>query len=481
VIVRVAAFVAAITASSLAAQTTARAPIVAVTAHATTIGGRAVSYDAIVGETFVRDSAGTPVASMVTTAYVRSDVRDKSARPVMFLFNGGPGASSTPLHFGAFGPMRRADETGGRTIVANPDSPLDVVDLVFIDPIGTGYSRPFPGVDGKRFWSRTSDARSVREVIEDWLEKNGRERSPLYLCGESYGTTRAALILENPGTLAFNGVLLFAVVANPPTAELRDVGNLPTYATTAWFHERVPRNEESVEQVYARAVEFARGEYAAEIAKGAPSSPSVRHLIADKLAALIGLSVPFVEAQSLRIEKDSFMFNLLKDRSVRTGQLDSRATRSFDAPKERGPYDDPGMNYNPERVGNATASGGASPVDAYFKTALAFNTGETYNALNLDVNGAWNHEGMTDVNPAFGRAMARDPKLRMFSAGGYYDLSTPLLAAQMALEQAGVPASRLTMAAFVAGHSVFVEAKNRAALSNAVRKFVLEKEMRRGP
>lgn len=133
----------------------ARAPVVATTQHIGAFNGQKVKYEAIVAETFLKDAAGAPAASVVTTAYVRTDNKDKAARPVLFLFNGGPGASTTPLHFGAFGPKKREGEGTAQRMVDNPDSPLDAVDLVFIDPVGTGYSRPLPGHDGQAFWSRT--------------------------------------------------------------------------------------------------------------------------------------------------------------------------------------------------------------------------------------------------------------------------------------------------------------------------------------
>ena len=304
------------------------------------------------------------------------------------------------------------------------------------------------------------------------------QSSPQFLCGESYGTTRAALIIRSPGSLHFNGLLLFAIVGDLSGREMPFVASLPTFATTAWFYERVPRNGRTVQQVFDQAAEFARTEYVSALIRGGSLPPAERTRIARKMSSLIGLPSELIEAENLRLSSSTFMFNLLKDRGVRTGQLDSRATARLDAPKKRPPYDDPGMNYDPEAPpGSAAAalpqtSVAGSPVDSYFKHDLGFPTTEVYNALNLDVNSAWNFEGWADVNPAIGDAMRRDPKLRVFWSGGYFDITTPLYGARYALDQAGIPSDRMTGAAFPAGHSVFMEAANRSVLSAAVRKFV---------
>lgn len=457
----------------------ARAPVVATTQHAGTFNGQKVKYDAIVAETFLKNAAGAPAASVVTTAYVRTDKRDPAQRPVLFLFNGGPGASTTPLHFGAFGPKKREGEGAAQRMVDNPDSPLDAVDLVFIDPVGTGYSRPLPGHDGQAFWSRTGDAQAVKSIIADWLKANGRQASPRYMLGQSYGTTRAALVAGIGQDLNLDGILLFALVGNPPGHEMPYVTSLPAFATTAWHHQRIDRAGRSVTQVYDEAVAFARGDYVTALIKGASLTPAEKRATAQKMSALIGLPVEFIEARELRLSKEDFMFNLLKDQGVRIGQLDGRATRPLDAPAQRPPYDDPGMNYAEPRSAPPAATGvvpaskrGLSPVDSYYQEHLKFRTAETYNALNLDVNSAWDHEGMSDVNGKIGAAMQQNPKLRMFWAAGYFDITTPAYSGRYALDQAGVPGERLTAAYFNGGHSVFTDPANHTALSQAVRNFV---------
>jgi carboxypeptidase C (cathepsin A) len=461
------------------AAAVARAPQKAVTQHAGRFNGQAVSYKAIVAEDFVPGAADAPAASIVTTAYVRTGVKNQAKRPVLFLFNGGPGASTTPLHFGAFGPYKREGEEGAQRMVDNPDSILDATDLVFIDPVGTGYSRPLAGFEGQPFWSRTGDAASVKQVMLDWLKANGREDSPRYMLGQSYGTTRAGMIAKAGDELKLDGILLFALVGDPKGLEMPYVTTLPTFAAVAWHHGRIDRAGRTVGQVYDQAVAFARTEYVTALIKGGSLPAEEKRALAEKMSALIGLPADFILAKDLRLSKDDFMRNLLKDKNLRTGMLDGRATRSLDAPPQRGPYDDPGLNYEAPRPPGPPSTGmlpaskmGLSPVDSYFKEFLKFRTAETYNALNLDVNSAWDYEDRSDSNRFIGEAMQRNPRLRLFWVSGYYDITTPSYGARYALDQAGVPGERLTAAAFAGGHSVFTDPANLTALSHAVREFV---------
>lgn len=464
-------------------QASLREPLVAETRHAGRFNGHPVSYRAIVAETFLKDAAGRPQASVVTTAYVRTGVNDVAMRPVMFIFNGGPGASTTPLHFGAFGPKRRVGEGAEQVLIDNPVSPLDAVDLVFIDPVGTGYSRPFPGVDGKAFWGRTSDAASVRYVIEQWLQTHRRQASPRYILGQSYGTTRAAMIARDAGALDLDGVLLFALVGNVEGREMPFVTSLPSFATVAWWHKRAGQDGRTVEQVYDDAVRFARTEYVTALIRGSSLPGDEKRAIAQKLSAMTGLSADYILAKNLRLSNNDFMFELLKDRGLRTGQLDGRATRRLDAPAQRPPYDDPGLSFSLEKPppppkavtpdhAVPVGKGESRAVELYFRRTLRFESPETYNSLNLDVNAAWDYEDRSDANRFLGQAMQANPKMRLFWASGLYDITTPAYRGRYALDQAGVPADRLTVAQFPGGHSVFTEEGNRAALAEAVRKFV---------
>jgi carboxypeptidase C (cathepsin A) len=216
---------------------------VVVTKHTGVFNGQKVAYTATVAEYLVAGADGKPGAEIVTIAYAR-DVKSPVQRPVMFVYNGGPGASSSPLHMNGLGPMRKVAADApkdGPAFRDNPFSPLDAFDLVFIDPVGTGYSRPLGDADTKAWYSRSGDAQAVGSVIKQWLKANQREASPRYMTGESYGTTRAAMILKVVPDLKFDGVALVALVADTSGREMPYVAALPTMAAGAWYHQRVDR------------------------------------------------------------------------------------------------------------------------------------------------------------------------------------------------------------------------------------------------
>ncbi|MGW8706703.1 S10 family serine carboxypeptidase-like protein [Brevundimonas sp. NPDC055814] len=470
----------AVSAQPQAASAIAAPPRAVVTRHDLTLGGSPIAYEAVVAETVVAAPEGEDEATIVTTSYLRTGVATAD-RPVLFIFNGGPGASTTPLHFGAFGPMQRLGEGEAQFLVPNAHSLIDAVDLVFIDPTGTGYSRPQdPSLgQGAPFWSRTGDARSVAQVIERWLATHDRASSPRYLLGQSYGTVRAAEVMRVAPDLAFDGVLLFALVPGERSGPLAYMSSLPSYAATAWLHDRIDRKGRSVEQVYDEAVRFARTDYVSALIQGGALPAAEKTAIARRLSDLTGLSTALIEENDLKIDNRLFMFNLLADQGLRTGQLDTRATARLDAPAKQPPHDDPGLSYAPEAdrpiaPGQTVfrASDGGSVVDAYYRETLNYRAPDAYQALNLRVNSAWNHEGFKDAMPYLAEAMKRDPDMRLFWAAGYYDLSTPAYGGRYTLDQAGIPADRLTAAYFASGHSVFVEDSNLAALAQAVRRFM---------
>ncbi len=459
----------------VAAVLSAPAAAQSVTDHAGVFGGREVAYRAYVEETAFRDDDGALSGTMVTTSYVETG--GDADRPVLFIFNGGPGASTTPLHFGAFGPYARHGEGADEVLAANPHSLLDTADLVFIDPVGTGYSRPEG--DGAPFWSRSGDVETVAEMIRRWLDRHGRTDSPRYLLGQSYGTVRAAEIVARERDLDFDGVMLFALVPGDRSGPIALMTALPSYAAAAFHHGRVEADGRTVDEVYQDAVRFARTDYLAALVQGASLPEGDRREMAGRLAATTGLPVALIEDADLRIDNRLFMLNLLKDETLRTGQLDARATRSLDAPAQQPPRDDPGLGYVPRgqpapdpadvllRRGEAE-----SIADAYFSQALNYVSESPYNALNLDVNAAWDHEGFADALPGLAAVMDEEPGLRVFWAAGYFDFSTPAYAGRYTLDQAGIPADRLTEAYFASGHSVFVDQDNLADLAGRARAFL---------
>jgi carboxypeptidase C (cathepsin A) len=461
-----------------------RAPRVAVTKHRGVFNGQALRYTATVTETFLDDAAGKPSAAATTIAYVRDGVKARAKRPVMFLFNGGPGASSSPLHMSALGPYRRTpgapgDRNGGGW-VENSASPLDAVDLVFIDPVGTGFSRPFPGADPKAFYSTSGDAQAVAAVIRAWLKANGREASPRYLAGESYGTTRAATIVSLAKDLPFDGVLLVAMVGDTPGREMPYVASLPTMAAGAWHHRKIDRAGRTVDEVFAEAVQFARTDYVSALIQGGGLPAAERRRIAERMSALVGLPADLIEEKNLRLSKNDWMFNVLKDQGLRTGLLDVTVTAPLE-PGQDGAIDDPALGVVPKRAPGAPAAPPPNPaaigpvpspvVGRYLTEVLKYPSTDTYYGVNFSVNAAWTHERGAAIE-GLGQAMRENPSLRLFWAAGYYDLTTPAYAGRYTLDQAGVPAGQLTAAYFAGPHGVYNGEANLARFSAAVRAFV---------
>jgi len=313
---------------------------VVTTKHKAVIGGSSIAYTASAGTLVLRDEEGKAKASMFFVAYTRDGVQDLSKRPITFAYNGGPGSSSVWLHMGAFGPRRVVLDDEGRDpgppyrLTDNADSILDITDLVFIDPVITGYSRPAPGEEAKQFHGLREDAESVGQFIHLYAARNGRWSSPKFLSGESYGTTRSAALvhhLQERYGMYFNGVVLISSILNFQTARFQ-VGNdlpyplfLPTYTATAWYHKRLPEDlQGDLRKALAEAESFALGEYTLALAQGNDLAPERRREIAQKVARLTGLTPEYVERVNLRPVIHPFTKELLRAERKTVGRLDSR-------------------------------------------------------------------------------------------------------------------------------------------------------------
>jgi carboxypeptidase C (cathepsin A) len=458
----------------------ADSPREAVTQHHIHINGREIHYAAVVKDDIILGTDRKPGAAVVTIAYVQQGT-DAARRPVMFLFNGGPGASSSPLHMSALGPARRVASTAAdrssTSLVDNVDSPLDVVDLVFIDPVSTGFSRVLPGVDPKQWYNGRSDAVEVGQVIEDWLRVNHRESSPRFLAGESYGTTRAGLILKYCPELHFTGVMLISGgdrSASGPDA--RYIETLPPMAAGAYFHDKVERNGRTLEQIVAQARQFARTQYTDALAKGPALSAGDRQHVAEQLASLIGLPQSFIEAHDLRISTNDYMFNLLQDKGLRTGLLDVRSTSPL-MKNAAGAIDDPALgvvtpaaNSNktptPEEVG-AVASPG---VAQYLREQLGFPSHDPYIGVNFTANVAWSYDEDRDTAASVAKRMRQDSGMRLLLASGLFDMAT--VGDGSGFIGAGVPAGRMMFVSLPSGHEVYGDPATHARFGIAVRNFV---------
>ncbi|MBS0612959.1 MAG: hypothetical protein JSS24_07295 [Proteobacteria bacterium] len=450
----------------------------AITHHQVSIGGRVVGYTAAVREFRVADPAGRVGASVITIAYTRDEVAG-AHRPLIFAFNGGPGASSSPLHMKALGPVIRARAKPGEepALVDNTVSVLDTADLVFIDPVSTGFSRALPGVDPRPWYDSRFDADTVAAVIGQWLHANHREGSPRYLMGESYGTIRAGLIVTRVPRLRFDGVLLVSGMGAPldAPADVRIVSSIASMAAGAWYHRKVDRRGLSSADFFHEAMVFARGPYAQALARGQDLPEDDKRRIATQLSAFIGLPVDLILKEDLRIEANTYMFNLLKDQGLRTGRLDLRVTGPL-APGQEGAIDDPalgvvkpGAHSGPAPTPASIGAVESPDVGRYLTQQLHFASTEPYIGVNFLANSQWTFhpDPSTEVNLA--AAMSRDHRLRLFVTAGYFDFGA---ADGRLFLQAGVPAQRFVFVPLPGPHEVYEGVENRAAFNQAVRQFV---------
>lgn len=448
---------------------------ISVTHHQGTYHEQAVEYKAEVRETFFApDSSKSPAVSAITTSYVKENSATAN-RPVVFVFNGGPGASSSPLHMNAFGPMRIGQGKDSSLLEPNPHCLLDLADLVFIDPPGTGYTRVFDSKGAAAYWDVKGDAQLFVDLIKKWRKDNHRESSKVFLCGESYGTARAAMIIGIAKDLPIAGVIFLSsvfdmsIVTPAPANDMPYVLFLPSMASIAWYHHKLDPAIKSAEEAYDEAIRFALNEYISALAKGINLSAKEREQIAVRLSGLIGLPKQTLLEKDLRITPSDFELLLLAKENKRVGQLNGQITGPLHNPGVTPPFDDPSMSMRRST---------RSIVSNYFKQNLQFPDTATYKTLNLDVNSRWTwlsmevEIGYATVTPQLTKAMKEQPALKLFVAGGCYDLATPLYAARYILEHAGIAAKRITYASYPTGHSIFENEVELEKLEKEIRRFI---------
>lgn len=461
-------------------------PVVSVTRHRGTFGGQTIGYTATAGETYLTDDDGNPTARIFSVAYIRDG--GAASRPITFLFNGGPGSGSLWLHMGAFGPRRVAIPSNGTDdgappyrVIDNPDSLLDVTDIVFIDPVGTGFSTALGDTEPSVFWGVDADARSIGTFIRRWLSENGRWISPKYLGGESYGTTRtAAVVHELEGSyndVAFNGLLLISTIldfgaqAEVPGNEMPYVLHLPTMAATAFYHGRAPVDATDLAAHVAAAREFARGDYLTALIRGSDLSADARADIRRRLAYFTGLSETYLDQADLRVSPRRFYKELLRDRGLTVGRLDSRYTgRDYDSAGEA-PDNDPSF-YGID--GSYTAA-----LNSYVRDTLGFSPDRQYVTIGGVSEWDWDlSRGGRDstyyrsVAPYIGRAMRENSGLRVFVGQGYFDFATPFFGAEYALSRTGMPTERIQYHYYDAGHMMYVNEPELTRLTQDIRAFI---------
>ncbi|MGQ9482125.1 S10 family peptidase [Chloroflexus sp.] len=464
------------------------------TRHSVTINEVEIGYTATTGIIIMKEEAekdGVSIgeqarAGIFFVAYTRDDVTDLRRRPITFAFNGGPGSSSVWLHLGLLGPHRVLMQEEGwplpppGRLTPNQYSLLDVSDLVFIDPVSTGYSRPVAGESAKQFHDFRKDIESVGDFIRLYVSRYGRWLSPKYLAGESYGTTRAAGLagyLQERHGLYLNGLILVSAVLHFQTLSF-DHGNdlpymlfLPAYTATAFYHRRLEAELQRDLITTLRAAEaFALGDYALALLQGDQLDPSTTERIITQLARYTGLSREYIERSRLRIRDDRFVKELLRDQQRTVGRLDSRFTGSDrDAVGETVEFD-PSLTAI---LGPYTAA-----LNDYVRQQLGFSSDLPYEVLTERV-WPWSfndHQNRyVDVAETLRRAMHRNPALRVHVASGYYDLATPYIATRYTLSHLALDPplrSQISESFYPAGHMMYIHEPSLAALKAVLSDFV---------
>lgn len=466
-----------------------------VTHHTVTINGQVIPYTATVGELVVSKPDEKPGAQVFFTAYTRDNIKDLSKRPLTFAFNGGPGSSSVWLHMGSFGPRRVLMNDEGFSskppfgLTDNENSLLDVTDLVFIDPVSTGYSRPLPGEDKRQFHGVNEDIASVGEFIRLYVTRFARWISPKFILGESYGTTRAAGLsgylqgrqigMYLNGIILLSSVLDFQTIVFTPGNNLPYILFLPHYTATAWYHQKLPSSlqSKSLDEVLKEAEKFAIDEYSVALLKGNELTPEKKAEIVRKLADYTGLSPEYIQQTNLRIRHDRFVKELLRSDFRTVGRLDSRFTgRDADAAGETYEFDP-----------SSTVIQGAfsTMLNNYLRTELKYTTNIPY-AIYGNVS-PWNFSYSTDrrqtrfggmtlnIGETLRSAMAENQNLQVFCCNGYYDGATPFFGTKYTFWQLGLNGEfkdRVHMGYYEAGHMMYINKPSLIKLKADLAKFI---------
>ena len=457
------------------------------TQHSITVAGKPVAYTATAGTVVLKKEDGTPTASIFYIAYTRDGVTDLSKRPLTFAFNGGPGSSSVWLHMGTLGPKRVVMQPDGiptpppYRFVDNEYSILDLTDIVFIDPVSTGYSRAVPESTARDFHGFTGDIQSVSDFIRLWTSRNARWTSPKLLMGESYGTTRAAALsgyLQERLGMNLNGIVLLSSILNFGTARF-ETGNdlpyplfLPSYTATAWYHKRLSKELQAAGLLKAveEARRFAASDYTLALAKGDTLAAPERQQIAQKIARLTGLSPGFVEENNLRVPIQRFTKELLRDERRTVGRFDSRI-KGIDA-DAAGSTPDYDPSYSTVQ-GTYTAA-----WNQYVRTDLKFDTDLPYEILTSRVQ-PWSlrdyENRYLNVAETLRQAMTQNQSLKVFVGNGYYDLATPFFATEYTFSHMQLDPSlrsHVSMGYYEAGHMMYTRKEGLEKLRGDIEKFV---------
>jgi len=468
-------------------------PHKSITEGTVTVEGNPINYQAVAGTLILKNNLDTPTASIFYTAYFKTGGKDASQRPLTFIYNGGPGSATLWLHMGAWGPQRVFLKDTTRTkapykTVNNEYSLLDASDLVFIDAPGTGFGRIITKEMGgaglpKDFFGIDQDGQAFAAFINQFLSEYNRWNSPKYLFGESYGTFRSAVvanILQSQYGVGLSGVILLSQLLTYNNMTETTDGNpgdglpfelaLPSYAATAWYHNKLPNKPVAIEPFLKEVENFALNEYAVALNKGVTLDSVSFNQIADKLHEYTGLPLIYIRKANLRINGPQFEQSLLGEKSEITGRLDSRFTGpAFDPLSEYAQYDP--MDSYIDAAFTAT-------FNNYVRTELKFGYGISYKTYG-DV-GAWDFKrggfiGSPNVMADLAQAMVYNPDLKVMLNGGYFDLGTPYFEGVYEMQHLPMPAAlqkNIQYARYFSGHMVYLHAESLKLLHDNVAAFI---------
>lgn len=445
------------------------------TTHSVQVAGQTVEYTATVGSIILRDGSEEPTGELFYTAYFRANVPDRVSRPVIFAYNGGPGSASFWLHMGIMGPRRvRTPVVGHQApppyeIVDNPHTLLDVADIVMIDPIGTGFSHTLGEAEGSDFWGLDEDAASLAQFIRRFLSRHQRWNSPRYLLGESYGTTRSAVLAGHlqRANIDLNGIVLVSAVLQFNTLQFAEgdpipyIVNFPSYAVVAEYLGTLPGGKPADLAAFMAEVErWSTTEYATALLAGSTLDPAVRSRVIEQMHQYTGLDPDFLDKADLRVTAPQFEAELLRDEGRVVGRLDARFTGPAGDLLAQGPSHDP--------QSTAISSAYTSAFNHYLRAELGYDGEREYVPSGGTRGWNWQRsgggvpfgQGSPNVGPDLARALTRNPKLEVLLINGIYDLATPYFAAVWGMDQLGLPADlrdNIARADFAAGHMMYVE------------------------
>jgi len=459
--------------------------------HSIQIDGQTVNYTATVGWLILKDDEQEPTARFGYTAYTREGVSDPTQRPILFAFNGGPGSSSIWLHMGILGPQRVVIKDEGfappppAERVDNAYSIIDVTDLVMVDPVGTGFSKPLGDATSEDFWGVDQDIRSVGAFITQYITEHGRWASPKYILGESYGGIRAAGLvwhLQNKEGMNFNGVIVVSPFLNQGSGndganiDLPHVLYLPTLAATAWYHDAIPNKPADLASFVDEVDRFAYDEYAPALMKGYTIAADEKQAVAQKLGAYTGTSPEYWLKADLRVSHTQFLQELQRDERLITGRIDSRFS---------GPAVNPlaeTMDYDP--FFPAIEPAFTAAFMDYLHRELEFDPEETYMVSAFEIDWDWDHKPpstrawevpLANLRPDLSMALTTNPGLHLLVQQGYYDLATPTLATKHDIDHLDIPAEarqRIRMEFYEAGHMMYLHGPSREKFRTDLASFI---------